>query len=277
MPELPEVETVRRGINALAAGRTITHVDVLYPKMIIGDVEEFKRQLAGEKLTTVDRRGKYLLLRFSGNKTVVSHLRMEGKYYVKAEGTPVEKHTHVLFHMDDGQQLRYNDSRKFGRMQLITTGEETTLPGIKKLGMEPFPATFAVDQFISRMKKKKKMVKPALLDQTIVTGLGNIYVDECLWLSKIHPETQCAVLTDDELRVLHDNIITEIDHAIDAGGTTIRSYTDAFQHEGGFQLKLHVYGRQGTPCDRCKTPIEKIKVGQRGTHFCPHCQVKRVD
>lgn len=273
MPELPEVETVRRGLNDLVLNKQISSVDVYYDKMIIGDVQKFKDTLAGKVIETVDRRGKYLLLRFSGDVTVISHLRMEGKYYVKSKDEPLDKHTHVVFNFADGTTLRYNDTRKFGRMELVKTGMEVNNSGIKKLGPEPTVDTFKVDDFYQALQKKKKVIKTALLDQTIVTGLGNIYVDEVLWMSKIHPQTPAKNLSYDEAKKLHDNIIKELNMAIEAGGTTIRSYTDAFRNEGGFQFSLKVYQKTGEPCQRCQTPIERIVVGQRGTHFCPKCQI----
>lgn len=272
MPELPEVETVRRGLIKLVQGRTVKKVTVLYPKMIESDLTEFVTQLTGKKILTVNRRGKYLLLRFSGDLTVVSHLRMEGKYFVQPQTQPLEKHTHVVFDLDDGQQLRYNDSRKFGRMRLVQTGQENDLKSLQKLGPEPFAPEFTVDYFAQALHRRKKAIKTALLDQTIVTGLGNIYVDEVLWMTKIHPETPANHVTRSEITALRQNIIAELQRAITAGGTTIRSYTDAFRNMGEFQFALNVYGNDGHPCPRCGTIIEKIKVGQRGTHFCPQCQ-----
>lgn len=272
MPELPEVETVRRGLQKLVLGQKIARVEVLYPKMIVGDADDFRAKLKDQTLENIQRRGKYLLFRFSNDLTVVSHLRMEGKFYVKEATDPVDKHTHVIFYLTDGRQLRYNDVRKFGRMQLVQTGSEEGLPGLAKLGPEPVAETFKVADFYQKLQKKKKNIKTALLDQTLVTGLGNIYVDEVLWQSKIHPETSCQKLTLEQATTLHDNIITELAKAIEAGGTTIRSYTDAFQKTGAFQFELDVYGQTGEPCKRCGTKIQKIVVGQRGTHFCPQCQ-----
>ncbi len=191
MPELPEVETVRRGLQKLVLGQKIARVEVLYPKMIVGDADDFRAKLKDQTLENIQRRGKYLLFRFSNGLTVVSHLRMEGKFYVKEATDPVDKHTHVIFYLTDGRQLRYNDVRKFGRMQLVQTGSEEDLPGLAKLGPEPVAETFKVADFYQKLQKKKKNIKTALLDQTLVTGLGNIYVDEVLWQSKIHPQTIC--------------------------------------------------------------------------------------
>ena len=272
MPELPEVETVRRGLTSLVVGSKIKQVEVLYPKMIIGDSEEFKRSLTNQVHEQIDRRGKFLLFRFSNDLTVISHLRMEGKYFLRSQNDSLEKHTHVIFSLADGRQLRYNDVRKFGRMQLIKTGQEDQVASLAKLGPEPVSAEFDVNEFYRKLQKKKKAIKPALLDQNLVVGIGNIYADEILWLSKIHPATPCNKLTFAEAKLLHDNTITELEQAVKAGGTTIRSYTDAFEHSGSFQFELHAYGQTGKPCLRCQTPIEKIVLAQRGTHFCPNCQ-----
>ncbi len=272
MPELPEVETVRRGLSELVTDKQITGIELLYPKIIQGDPQEFIKELTGKKFEKIDRRGKYLLFRFSGELTMVSHLRMEGKYSVKSSEMPLDKHTHVVFDLDDGTQLRYNDVRKFGRMHLVKTGTEDDLAALKKLGPEPTPETFLVDEFYQELQKKKKVIKTALLDQTIVAGLGNIYVDEVLWMTKIHPETKCFEITYEQTQKLHDNIILELNRAIKAHGTTVFTFAGANAEIGSFQNQLNVYGKKGEPCARCQTPIEKIVVGQRGTHFCPHCQ-----
>lgn len=272
MPELPEVEVVRQGLTDLVQGSQIVSVDVLYEKMINIPAAEFSAALKGQILERVDRRGKYLFLRFSNQLTIVSHLRMEGNYDVVPEGEPLSKHTHIVFHLTDGRQLRYNDSRKFGRMNLVNTGDEMTVAGLKTIGPEPTEATLTLEYMIERFKKSRKKIKPFLLDQSNVAGLGNIYVDEVLWLSKINPLQITNTLTKEQLAVLRTNIIEELAKAIKGKGTTVHSYSNAYGEAGSFQNHLNVYGRKGEPCPRCQTPIEKIKVAQRGTHFCPHCQ-----
>ena len=273
MPELPEVETVRRGLTRLVQGATIAHVEVRYPKMVTPDADVFTAELISRKIERIDRRGKYLLFRFSGDLTMVSHLRMEGKYDVQPEGSPVSKHTHVIFHLTDNRELRYTDTRKFGRMQLVPTGEETTLaPSLGKLGPEPTAETLTLAYMVKIFGKSHKVVKPFLLDQTRIAGLGNIYADEVLWLSKINPRTPVDTLTPSQLSELRQNIIDEMALAIGGHGTTVHSFSTAFGEAGQFQNQLHVYGREGEPCERCGTELVKIKVAQRGTHFCPHCQ-----
>ncbi|KID45049.1 bifunctional DNA-formamidopyrimidine glycosylase/DNA-(apurinic or apyrimidinic site) lyase [Levilactobacillus brevis] len=274
MPELPEVETVRRGLTRLVQGATIAHVEVRYPKMVTPDADVFTAELISRKIERIDRRGKYLLFRFSGDLTMVSHLRMEGKYDVQPEGSPISKHTHVIFHLTDNRELRYTDTRKFGRMQLVPTGEETTLaPSLGKLGPEPTAETLTLAYMVKIFGKSHKVVKPFLLDQTRIAGLGNIYADEVLWLSKINPLTPVDTLTPSQLSELRQNIIDEMALAIGGHGTTVHSFSTAFGEAGQFQNQLHVYGREGEPCERCGTELVKIKVAQRGTHFCPHCQL----
>ncbi|PWG01038.1 bifunctional DNA-formamidopyrimidine glycosylase/DNA-(apurinic or apyrimidinic site) lyase [Levilactobacillus bambusae] len=275
MPELPEVETVRRGLTELVGGATIDHVTVNYEKMISPDSPEFELLLEGRTLEQIDRRGKYLLFRFNGGLTMVSHLRMEGKYDVQPEGAPIAKHTHVIFHLTDGRELRYMDSRKFGRMALLPTGQEDQLSGIKRLGPEPTPTTLTLAYMKQEFSKSRQAIKPFLLDQSHITGLGNIYVDETLWMTKIHPLTPAKLLTDDELAMLRLNILNEIELAIANHGTTVHSFSTAYGNAGSFQNSLHVYGRAGEPCERCGTLIEKTKVAQRGTSFCPYCQIQK--
>lgn len=273
MPELPEVETVRRGLTRLVEGATIDHVEVFYAKMVRPDAEEFTADLIGRRIERIDRRGKYLLFRFSGGLTLVSHLRMEGKYDVQPEGSPLAKHTHVVFHLTDQRELRYNDTRKFGRMRLVPTGtEDQEIPSLGKLGPEPTEESLTLAYMQTIFGKSHKVVKPFLLDQSRIAGLGNIYVDEVLWLSKINPLTPADDLTVDQLKTLRQNIIDEIARAIQGHGTTVHSFSNAFGETGNFQNNLHIYGHEGEPCERCGTEIVKIKVAQRGTHYCPHCQ-----
>lgn len=274
MPELPEVETVRKGLLQLVLNKEIATVTVFWPKIIAApEVEIFKSELVGQKIETIGRRGKYLIFELSDYE-LISHLRMEGKYEFFASDAKalVTKHTHVIFHFTDGSQLQYRDVRKFGRMALVLKGEAQNFKGIAQLGPEPTPETFKLAQFKSDLKKTKREIKPALLDQKMVTGLGNIYVDEALWLAKIHPMQPCDSLNDAQIKRLRLCIIDVLNRAVAAGGTTVRTYLNALGKAGSFQLSLNVYGKTGQPCPRCQTPIEKIKVAQRGTHLCPHCQ-----
>lgn len=273
MPELPEVETVRRGLTQLVKGAHINSVTVTYAKMIQNvSVPAFEKKLKDQTIKKIDRRGKYLLFRLTNHLTLVSHLRMEGKYRVNHTGDPMDKHDYVAFHLSDGRDLRYNDTRKFGRMWLIHNGEEKNVPGLGKLGPEPTAKTLTFDYMKKIMSKSRGKIKPFLLNQSHIAGLGNIYTDEVLWLSKIHPEQPTNQISDAKIKLLRKNIIQELQTAIKYHGTTVFSYKNAFGKSGHFQHHLHVYHRDGEKCDRCGTIIKKIKVAQRGTHFCPKCQ-----
>lgn len=275
MPELPEVETVRRGLLKLAKGRKINAIDVYYGKAITNDVEEFRQALIGQTITNIDRRGKYLLFRFTNGLTMVSHLRMEGQYFSQPIGGPIDKHTHVVFQFTDGTELCYHDTRKFGRMTLVKTGQEMTVGGLKTIGPEPTAEDFKLAFFKAELKKSRGKIKPFLLNQQHVAGLGNIYADEVLWQSKINPEQPANTLTDEQVKVLHDKIIAELAMAIKYKGTTVHTFANAFGGAGGFQDRLQAYGHGGDRCPRCGTKMIKIKVAQRGTTFCPHCQPLR--
>lgn len=269
---MPEVETVRRTLIPLIKGKTIKKVTLWYPKIVTGDRAEFIKKVSGQKIETVDRYAKFLLIRLTNDLTIVSHLRMEGKYHLVDEAEPKEKHDHVEFLFTDQTALRYNDVRKFGRMQLVATGTEKTVTGISKLGVEPNSAEFSDAYFLNHLKKKSKNIKNTLLDQTVVAGLGNIYVDEVLWRTKIHPLSLAKDLPSKKVKELRQNINEIITEAIKLQGTTVHTFLNAKGQTGGFQNKLQVYGRAGEACQDCGTNLEKIKVNGRGTTFCPKCQ-----
>lgn len=276
MPELPEVETVRKGLEQLVVGKTIASVAVFWPRIIESpEVLVFQEFLIEQEVLAVKRRGKFLILKLT-DFDLVSHLRMEGKYeYFPSEETAIQdKHTHVIFHMREGSQLQYRDVRKFGRMALVPKNQSSEYKGIKQLGPEPLTVDFQLIPFQAALKKKKMAIKPLLLNQKIVVGLGNIYVDEALWFAKIHPERPADSLTEAETSLLYEGTISVLAKAVEAGGTTIRTYANALGEAGTFQVALKVYGQTGEPCPRCGTPIQKIKVAQRGTHFCPTCQTR---
>ncbi|WP_442595405.1 DNA-formamidopyrimidine glycosylase [Neobacillus sp. D3-1R] len=273
MPELPEVETVRKTLKNLVLNKTIKEVTVNWSKMIKSpsEVIQFTDALKGQTIKDVSRRGKFIIF-YTDEFALVSHLRMEGKYAVYPHEEPIDKHTHVIFHFTDGTELRYKDVRKFGTMHLFTKGTEFSVAPLNELGPEPFSPEFTLKHLSERLKKTNRKVKPALLDQKIVVGLGNIYVDEALFRSRIHPETIAQNLTPAQLEVLHKEIIQTLSEAVKKGGSTIRSYVNSQGEIGMFQLELFVYGRKGEECKNCGHPLEKTVVGGRGTHFCPKCQ-----
>ncbi|MED3645647.1 DNA-formamidopyrimidine glycosylase [Halalkalibacterium halodurans] len=273
MPELPEVETVRRTLAELVIGKTIEQVDVGWAKMIKkpDDVDQFKWLLKGQTIRSMGRRGKFLLFHLD-DYTLVSHLRMEGRYGLYQQNESVAKHTHVRFVFGDGTELRYQDVRKFGTMHLFQSGREQMEPPLAKLGVEPFSDQFSAKLLTERLSKTSRKIKSALLDQGIIVGLGNIYVDEALFRARIHPERLAKDVTVAEVKVLHQAILNTLTEAVNLGGSSIKSYVNGQGEMGMFQQRLDVYGRKGEACRQCGTPITKTVVGGRGTHFCSVCQ-----
>lgn len=275
MPELPEVEAVRRSLVQLTCRKTIQSVSIGWPKIIKHplETEQFQDALIGQTIHDVKRKGKFLIF-ILDNYSLVSHLRMEGNYRLANEGDPTDKHTHIMFRFTDGTELRYRDVRKFGTMHLFTKGtEEAELP-LSKLGPEPFAEEFTQDYFKERLMKTERVIKAVLLDQTIVTGLGNIYVDEVLFRAKIHPERKANSLNDLEISLLREQAAATLEESIQAGGSSVNTYMNSHGVSGTYQEQLLVYGRKGEGCKECGTPLEKMKLAGRGTHFCPECQKK---
>ena len=271
MPELPEVETVRRGLEKLILGKKISSIEIHYPKMIKTDLGEFRKEVPGQVIESIGRRGKYLLFYLS-DKVLISHLRMEGKYFYYPDQVPERKHAHILIHFEDGGTLVYEDVRKFGTMELLAPELLESYFISKKLGPEPTKKDFDLLTFEKALKKSKKPIKTHLLDQTLVVGLGNIYVDEVLWRAKVYPAKSSQTITKKEAKAIHEQTISVLEQAVDMGGSTIRSYTNAFGENGTMQELHQVYDKAGLACSRCGTIIEKIQLGGRGTHFCPRCQ-----
>ena len=274
MPELPEVETVRRGLEKLILGKKISNIDIRYSKMIKTDLDEFKRVLPGQVVKSMGRRGKYLLFYLS-DKVLISHLRMEGKYFYYPDQVPERKHAHLFLRFEDGGTLVYEDVRKFGTMELLVPELLEAYFLSKKLGPEPTEQDFDLPTFQKDLQRSKKTIKSHLLDQTLVVGLGNIYVDEVLWRAKIHPSRLSNSLTAQEARKVHDETIKVLGQAVEKGGSTIRTYTNAFGEDGTMQEFHQVYDKAGKKCSRCGSIIEKFQLGGRGTHFCPKCQRRK--
>ncbi len=271
MPEMPEVETVRRILNGKIVGKTINKTIIKDP-IIIKEIDpvSFANQIHGRTIEAMERYGKYLFFKM-GDITLVSHLRMEGKFFTY-EQHEMEKHDHIAFQFTDGSLLVYNDTRKFGTMHIMPTAEMWTHPALSKLGIEPMSPDLTDAYLRAKAKGKTKTVKEFLLDQTVICGLGNIYVDEVLFMSRIHPQTSVVNLKPRHYKAIVTNTNIVIAKAIDEGGTTVKSFMASNEAHGLFQHSLNVYGRNGEPCHECGTTIEKIKIGGRGTHFCPKCQ-----
>ncbi len=274
MPELPEVETVKNVLNKIVTNKTIKSIDVYRDLTIEGDKNEFVSSLTGETFLNVSRIGKYLIFHLTNDKVIISHLRMEGKYYEYQESERDSKYAKVVFHFIDKTKLCYDDSRAFGLMKLSTESEYQKEEMIKKLGPEPFDIN-DVSSIIKKVKKSNKPIKTTLLDQTLITGLGNIYVDETLYASKIHPLTPANKINKDEWESIINNAKEILSIAIEMGGSTIKSYHPGKDIDGNFQTRIKVYGRSGEICPTCGHTFRFIKVGGRGTTFCPLCQLKK--
>ena len=272
MPELPEVETVRRTLKNLVLHKTIRDIDVFYDKIIRNrTVDEFKQHLVGKTINDIRRYGKYLIFDFD-DISLISHLRMEGKYFIKNADFPKEKHEHIIFYFTDGDTLRYNDTRKFGTMDIVETKDVFINSPITKLGPEPFEDKMNYAYLRKKLQHKSSPIKSVLLDQTVITGLGNIYVDEVLFLSKLHPTKKANELKKKDLLNIIENSISVLNKAINLGGTTIRSYTSSLGVTGRFQNELNVHMKKDEACPKCNSTILKTKVNGRGTYFCPSCQ-----
>ncbi|HEX7057214.1 MAG TPA: DNA-formamidopyrimidine glycosylase [Bacilli bacterium] len=273
MPELPEVETVRRTLNRLIRHKKIVDAEVRLPRIIRrpDDPKLFAALLAGHTILEMERRGKFLRFLMDG-LVLVSHLRMEGRYGLYQQGEPVAAHTHVIFRFADGTELRYNDVRQFGTMHLFAPGEDLASPPLNKLGLEPLSGEFTWSALRRAIAGRTTKIKPLLLNQEVIAGIGNIYADEALFRARIHPETSAGSLSAAKLRRLHEAIVVTLREAVQSGGTSIKSFVNGQGETGTFQQKLNVYGRKGDPCVNCGTPVNKIVLGGRGTHFCPRCQ-----
>ncbi|OUM86743.1 MAG: DNA-formamidopyrimidine glycosylase [Bacillus thermozeamaize] len=276
MPELPEVETLRQALASAICGKTFAHAEVRYPPLIRQPTAmEFVKWLPGQQVEEVARRGKYLLLHLT-SLTLIIHLRMEGKLWLGWTDRVQEKHVHAVFTFSDGSLLLYQDVRKFGTMDLVPRGRLDLVPGLYSLGPEPLDPHFTPAVLAEQLyKHARSMIKPALLNQQVVAGLGNIYTDEALFLAKIHPERRVETLRPSHIRALHGAIRDVLERGLEAGGASVRSYRHSNGEEGAFQRQLYVYARQGLPCKRCQRPIRRIVVAGRGTHLCPHCQRQR--
>jgi formamidopyrimidine-DNA glycosylase len=274
MPELPEVETYVRELAPELTGRTITAARVFWTRTIAAPLaEEFPARIAGLGFNSFDRRGKYMLLGMDDGSTLIVHLRMTGKLLILPGDTEPNVHTHVVMALDDGRALHYNDPRKFGRIWLVPDREAV----LAKLGPEPLADDFRVDDFAARLKGRSAAIKALLLDQSMVAGVGNIYADESLFRAGIHPARPGGSLTPDEIVRLHA-AIREVLHAGIArrgstlGASNLQNYLRPGGMPGDFQNEFFVFRRTGEPCLVCGTPVERIVIAQRSTHFCPHCQ-----
>jgi formamidopyrimidine-DNA glycosylase len=271
MPELPEVETVARGLRTSLVGRTIVGVEVRWPRSVVPpDPAVFAQRLTDRTIAGVGRRGKWLVIALNGGDTLLVHLRMSGRLVLESEACLEDRHLRVLLFLDGGQRLRFSDQRKFGRLVLTADPQEV----LGDLGPEPLGDDLTPERLGEMLARRRGRIKPLLLNQRFLAGLGNIYADEALWRAGVHPLRQADTLNPAEVRRLHRAIRSVLQAAIASGGTTLpdRKYQQADGRAGEFAGRLAVYGRAGHPCSRCGATVERIRVGQRGTHFCPLCQ-----
>ncbi|MDB5177274.1 MAG: mutM [Candidatus Saccharibacteria bacterium] len=287
MPELPEVETVRRGLHELIIGHKIVAESHDTSKGFPNAELDVKTFLINSTVTDVRRRAKVLMIDLSTEYTLVIHLKMTGQMVFRAHdvafgaGHPNEsligelpdRSTRVTLTFADGSHLYFNDQRKFGWMRLLPTLEVPNIDFMKKVGPEPLEADFTADEFTARFKRRAKSpIKAALLDQTVVAGVGNIYADESLWGAKIHPLTMVAELPTTKYHLLYTELRSVMNLAIEKGGSTDRNYVNAEGKRGSYMDFACVFRREGKPCPRCGTIIVKFKAAGRGTHICPNCQ-----
>ncbi|NLF23023.1 MAG: bifunctional DNA-formamidopyrimidine glycosylase/DNA-(apurinic or apyrimidinic site) lyase [Lentisphaerae bacterium] len=273
MPELPEVETVVRGLRAGGlCGARIVAVELRWPRTFGPDPVAVRRVLTGATILAVGRRGKYIVLDLDGGRRVLLHLRMTGKLRFAAGDEPRGPHDHVRLALDDGRLLVFNDTRKFGRFALGTPASDP----LADLGPEPLGPAFKLPDFARELSRRGRAIKPLLLDQRLVAGLGNIYVDESLWQAGVHPGRPASSLTADEARALHGAIRQILARAVRDRGTTLGSGQSNFYsvagRRGRHADRLNVFRRDGEPCPRCGTTLARLVVAQRGTHICPACQ-----
>lgn len=282
MPELPEVETVRRGLDNLTTDLPIQGGEILLARTLAypDNVEEFLPAIEGNAIASWQRRGKYLLAELENSSGqpggwIGVHLRMTGQLLWVQQNSILQKHTRIRLFFPQNQELRFVDTRTFGKFWYVppATDIKSIITGLQKLGPEPFAKEFSIEYFKSKLHNRRRHIKTLLLDQAVVAGIGNIYADEALFKSGIRPETVAANLTAKQTKRLHNSIIDVLQTSIDQGGTTFSDFLNLLGVSGNYGDSALVYGRKGEPCRVCDTPIEKIKLGGRSSHFCPNCQV----
>lgn len=287
MPELPEVETVRLGLQEVLPGNIVYDIKSDWPKSFPNTPADVRRFLRGAAVTGVRRRAKVLLVDLASEYSLVIHLKMTGQLVFVGPamrfgaghpsdslvGALPDKSTRVIFTFTNGSRLFFNDQRKFGWVRLIPTAEVDQLDFFKKVGPEPLAADFTVQHFVQRLRRRpRSIIKAVLLDQTVIAGIGNIYADESLWMAKIHPATKVNAISQAQVKKLFAAIQFVLRLGIQKGGSTDKNYVNHEGKKGSYLSFAKVFRRQNQPCPRCSTPITKIKVAGRGTHICPVCQ-----
>ncbi len=273
MPELPEVESVRRALEPVLVGRRFDRVRIDDARLVRPfEPAEVAAELEGERVASVERRGKYLIVRFESGRVLLIHLRMTGSLLHVARGSlPDDPHRRAVVNLDDGSDVAYRDVRRFGTWLLLEAGEAEPYLATK-VGDEPLDALFTAARLGERLAGRRGALKAALLDQRTLAGLGNIYVDEALWRARINPLRPAGSLEQPELRRLQRGIRAALEHGLARHGSTLRDYRLPDGSGGSMQDEFHVYGRGGEPCGRCGTPIARTRIAGRSSWFCPDCQ-----
>jgi len=272
MPELPEVETIVRGLKRTVLGKKIKTIKIVPSRVLQNNPRYLKRNLTGLKIVSVKRRGKNIILQLSGGNLLLIHLGMTGNLIYLKRPAPLKKHDHLNMEFSDKSQLRYNDPRKFGKFKLVKSSRKENIEDLKSLGPEPLEIT--ENDFVRLVQTRRGRIKSTLLNQKFIAGIGNIYADEVLFEAKIHPEERACNISLNRLKKLHQAIQKILKKAIKSGGSSIDNYLDLEGRQGLFQLQHKAYGKKGKPCPRCGTKIKRIVVNQRSSYFCPKCQRK---
>ncbi len=269
MPELPEVESAARMLKPQLVGKRIVGIKVNWPHHIDRpDTEEFRFRISGLRFLDVTRRAKFLVFSLENEETLLIHLRMSGHLSVVPASPPYDKHTHTIFELDSGEELRFRDTRKFGRVYLVNDPQDV----LGKLGPEPLDPSFTVEILKERLENRKRILKPMLLDQGFIAGIGNIYADEALFDARLLPTRRTDTLTDSEIEALHHGIQEVLKLGIEKTGASFTTFFNPDGSQGEMQNSFNVFQRTGENCYRCGGVIERIKLGGRSTHFCPQCQ-----
>ena len=273
MPELPEVETIVADLRPHLVGRTIVRCELAFPTIVRHpEPEEFVDAVTGMRIESMTRRGKYIYLHLTGEVVLVVHLGMTGQLRLVEEVVPLAKHTHAVFFLDDGRQLRYRDPRRFGRLLAGTEDALLTSKKMPRLGPEPIDPTFEADALYAALRRRRAPLKAVLLDQKAIAGVGNIYADESLHRAGLRPTRVASTVSRRSARKLHASLRESLEMAIVNRGSSVDTYRDAWGETGGQQEKLLVYGRAGEPCFTCGRPLSSVRVAGRTTVFCRRCQ-----
>lgn len=273
MPELPEIETIKGVIAPQIKGLTIENITVNRPEVISHPTaNEFCKAVAGQTISSMERRGKFLIIHLVNESRIILHLRMTGCLLVTSSDYPMEKHTHIIMQLSNGMELRFSDTRRFGRFWLIQFGEEDTYSGISKLGLEPLSAECNAEYLQGKLAKRKKTIKECLLDQSVIAGIGNIYSDEILFRARIIPARSANSLTSEEWQRLATEIPECLSYFIDKNRITPKDYLQTKGQDYRNTPFLQVYGHNGESCPRCGKVLCRIVVGGRSSVYCPNCQ-----